>query len=228
MLSGVRRRHSREWIGALLVQAGIAAELLEEDNARVTGEQYVALFTLLMNRLDDECMGLMSRPLRRGSFVLVARSALGASTAAVALRRIVHGFDLLLPDIAARAVRDGPLTGIALSARPESGPQQNFSYELLLRVCWRLLAWLHGGKLMPRRFDFCFDRPYYATIYTKIFPAPLRFGHPDSVVWFDTADLAVPVRRDAKALHEFLRHSPANVVLPWLVGSVPAEGGMTP
>ena len=216
MLTGVRRSRPHDWIAELLARAGIAVELLDEDNARVTGEQYVALFRLLMDELDDECMGLMSSPLRRGSFVLVARSALGATTAASALRWIARGFDLLLADIAVEVVEDGTLTGLALSPRAGAGPQQNFAYELLIRVCWRLLAWLHGGKLKPKCFDFCFPQPDYVSIYDKIFPARLRFDRPASVVWFDACDLATPVRRDSRALHDFLRQSPANVVLPWV------------
>lgn len=81
---------------------------------------------------------------------------------------------------------------------------------------WRLLAWLHGGRLKPCCFDFCFPQPDYVSIYEKIFPGRLRFDQRASVVWFDDRDLATPVRRDHRALHEFLRHSPANVVLPWV------------
>lgn len=216
MLSGVLRSQTVDWVADLMTEAGIASELLETAGARVTGEQYVALFRLLMDRLDDECMGLMSRPLRRGSFVLVARSAVQAPTVAVALRRITRGFDLLLGDLSCEAVVEGSLTGISLRPRPGVTQRHNFSHELLLRVCWRLLAWLHGGKLAPDHFDFWFERPDYADIYAPIFPGSLRFGQPCSVAWFSSRALAAPVRRDAAALQAFLAHSPANLVLPFV------------
>ena len=216
MLSGARESQTAEWVENLLAEAGIAKELLEEVNARVGGEHYVALFRLLMDRLDDECMGLMSRPLRRGGFALVARSTLGTSTTASALRRVAAGFDLLLADVSMQAVVDDGLMGIALSARSEVKSQRNFLHELLLRVCWLLLAWLNGGKLTPRRFDFCFAKPDYAADYGRIFPGPLRFEQPRSAVWFDIEDLAAPMRRDAQALRKFLQHLPASIVLPGL------------
>src|SRR5256885_12568898 len=46
-------------------------------------EQYIALFSAVKNSLDDECLGhLHGRPLRCGSFALMARSTLGAKTLA--------------------------------------------------------------------------------------------------------------------------------------------------
>lgn len=215
MLSGVCQRQTADWVAGMVEQAGISPALLTQDASRVTGEQYVKLFSLLMDSLDDECLNLLTRPLRRGSFALVARSTQGAPTVAVALGRVAGGFGLLLGDVDTHVVRDGPLTGLALTLRAGAQPPPNFLYELVLRVCWRLLAWLRGSKLTPRRFDFCFAEPTYAGIYGPIFPGELRFGQPGSVVWFDAAALAAPVCREPQALQAFLAGSPANVVLPW-------------
>lgn len=215
MLSGVCTHQPADWVTGMVEQAGISPTLLTQDAARVTGEQYVKLFALLMDSLDDECLNLLSRPLRRGSFALVARSTQGAPSLAVALGRISHGFGLLLSDVSTHVVHDGTFTGLALTLRTGVQPLQNFLYELVLRVCWRLLAWLRGSKLTPRHFDFCFAEPTYVGIYGPIFPGSLRFGQQSSVVWFDKAALASPVCRDAQALQAFLTDSPANVVLPW-------------
>ncbi len=73
MLSGVQARGQP--CDAFLADAGIAPELLQQVSARVTADQYVALFRLLMERLDDEAMGFLSRPLKRGSYAL--RRSLG-------------------------------------------------------------------------------------------------------------------------------------------------------
>lgn len=218
MLSGVRARGvaTPDWVGALLEEAGIAPALLEEAGSRVTAEQYVALFRLLMDRLDDEALGFVSRPLRRGSFALVARSAMGSPSIEVALRRVARSFRLLQDDVALVCLREGPLTGLGLVFSEAPAARQNFLHEMVLRVFWRLLVWLHGGRLTPRRFDFSFERPPYATLYHKVFPGPLQFGQPHSAVWFDAAALAAPVRRDEAALQAFLRAAPGNVISPRL------------
>jgi AraC-like DNA-binding protein len=216
MLSGLRARGEAGavCIETALEDAGIAPALLEEAGARVTAEQYVALFALLMARMDDEALGFLSRRLRCGSFALMTRSTLGARTFEVALRRVAHTFSLLQDDLSLVLLREGPLAGFGLQLNNPPALHQNFLHELMLRVYWRLFAWLHGGRLVARRFDFGFALPPYADGYAKVFPGPLQFGQALSAVWFDASALDTPVHRDAQEMQAFLAASPANVILP--------------
>ena len=212
MLSGVRARGLP--CDTFLVDAGIAPELLQQVSARVTADQYVALFRLLTERLDDEAMGFLSRPLRHGSFALIARSALGGATLEVALRRIARTFRLLQDDVILEPVREGALAGLALRFSDPAVARPVFLHELLLRSLWRMLAWLAGGRLPAARFDFAFESPPYAGSYGKIFPAQLQFEQHQSAFWFDAALLQHPVRRDEAALRRFLVDAQAYVVVP--------------
>ncbi len=214
MLSGVRARGLP--CDAFLADAGIPPELLEQVSARVTADQYVALFRLLIERLDDEAMGFLSRPLKRGSYAFIARSAIGATTLEAALRRIARTFRLLQDDVILEPVREGALAGLALrfSDPAVARPVFHHLHELLLRVFWRLLAWLAGGRLPAARFDFAFESPPYAGSYGKIFPALLQFEQQQSAFWFDATLLQHPVRRDETALRAFLADAQANVVVP--------------
>ena len=209
-----------DWLETVLQPAGIDPKLVEQNASRVTVEQYVALFNAVKDSLDDECVGLLSRPFRRGSFALLARSTLGARSLEVALRRLAEGFRALQEDVALVCVSEAPLGGVAVELRDAATARENYLHELLLRVFWRLLAWLHGGRMVPRRFDFGFERPGYAADYAQIFPGELRFGQPRSAVWFDAAALAGPVRRDADAFQSFLRAAPGNLIGPRLVEQV--------
>ena len=201
-----------------LAEVGIAPELLEEaGHSHVTAQQYTALFRLLIDRLDDEAVAFLSRPLRRGSFALVLRSTLGAPSLEAALRRLIRSFWLLQDDVVLVRVREGPLAGLALHLTEAAASRsQNFLHELLLRVSWLLTAWLHGGHLAPRGFDFAFEEPSYAADYARIFPGTLRFGQGRSAFWFDAAALAAPMRRDEHALKTFLAAAPGNVIVPRL------------
>lgn len=212
MLSGLRARGQP--CEAFLADAGIAPELLNQASARVTADQYVALFRTLTDRLDDDALGFLSRPLRRGSFALIARSAVGAVDLEVAMRRIARSFRLLQDDVVLEPVREGALAGLALRFTDPSVARPAFLHELLLRVVWRLLAWLAGGRLPAVRFDFAFETPPYAGSYGKVFPAPLNFGRPQSAFWFDATRLQDPVRRDETALRAFLADAQANVIVP--------------
>lgn len=200
----------------LLDAAGIAPSLLDTAGARVTSEQYVALFKALIDRLDDEALGLLSRRLRPGSFGLVTRSALGAPTLDVAMRRVARSFSLLQDDVTFVCLNEADRAGLGLRFTDGFAGAHNFLHELLLRVFWRLLAWLHGGRLKPLGFDLAFDRPNYAAGYGKVLPGLLQFGQPQSALWFDAEALTVPVRRDEAALLAFLKAAPGNVIEPHL------------
>ena len=212
MLSGVRARGLP--CDAFLVDTGIAPELLQQVSARVTADQYAALFRLVIERLDDEAMGFLSRPLKRGSFALVARSALDAGTLEVALRRVARTMRLLQDDVVLEPVHEGGLAGLALRFDDPAAPKLAHLHELLLRVFWRLLAWLAGGRLPVARFDFAFESPPYAGSYGKIFPALLRFEQHRSALWFDAKLLQRRVRRDETALRTFLADAQANIIVP--------------
>jgi len=212
MVSGVQSRG--EACEVFLADAGIAPELLAQAGARVTADQYVALFRLLMERLDDECLGFLSRPMRQGSLALMMRSAVSAATLEVAIRRTAHTFRLLQDDVVLAPVRDGGLAGLALHFADPSLARPAFLHELLLRIFWRVLAWLAGGQLPAARFDFAFESPSYAGSYAKVFPAPLQFECRHSALWFDAARLADPVRRNEAAMRAFLVDAQSQVIVP--------------
>jgi AraC-like DNA-binding protein len=212
MLSGVRSRGMP--CDAFLADAGIDPVLLDEAGARVTAEQYVALFQSLTDRLDDDLLGFLSRPLRRGSFALIVRSAAGEDTLGQAMRRTGRTFGLLQADVALEPVQAGPLAGLSLRFNDPAAAQLPFLHELLLRTFWRLEAWLVGGRLPAERFDFAFAHPPYAGSYGKIFPAPLQFEQPHSAFWIAASQLQQPVRRDKAAVRAFLADARSNIIVP--------------
>jgi len=212
MLAGVRARG--EPVDGFLAAAEIPAELLEHAGARVSAAQYVALFRLSIERREDECLGFLSRPLKPGSFALMARSALGARDLDTAIRRVVRTFWLLQDDVEMEFRREGDLAGVGLRFHLAPNDQPVFLHELLVRVIWRLLAWLAGGRLPIARFDFAFDNPPHADCYGKVFPAHLEFGRGQTAFWFDAAWLRSPVRRDEAELRAFLADAQANIIVP--------------
>ncbi|AEB84058.1 AraC family transcriptional regulator [Alicycliphilus denitrificans] len=220
LLGGARNRglDTPAWRSGVLGQAGIAESLLGLEQSRVTVAQYIALFNAVKDSLDDECMGyLHGRPMRCGSFALMARSTLGERTLATALQRLSQSFALLQDDVALVPVCEGPRRGAALEMRGGPGVHGDFLHSLLLRVFWRMLVWLHGGRLVPQGFDFAFEAPPHAAGYAQIYSGTLRFGQPRSAVWFDDAAFAQPVHRDAVALRAFLHATPGNLVGPRLI-----------
>ncbi|ARU06650.1 AraC family transcriptional regulator [Comamonas serinivorans] len=197
----------------LLRAAGIAPELLAVDSARVTSAQYIALFRALMMALNDEALGLLSRPIKRGGLELLTRSALGSRDLEAALRRVCLGFTVLQDDVHTELVREGALAGLVITAHPGTRPAR-FLHEFLLRVMWRLAAWLAGGSLKVQRFEFAFEQPAHVNDYGLVFPASLRFGQAHTAFWFDAKRLPRAFSRDEAAVRSFIASWPASVIAP--------------
>jgi AraC-like DNA-binding protein len=201
-------------IGPALEQAGIAEELLKYSGARVTAAQYVALFRCLCTRLDDECIGLLSRPFKRGSYALMAQSSLNAPDLQQAVVRVANTLRILQDDMTLELVRDKKLAGLALRFLHPVSEQHVFIHEFMLRSLWRLFDWLMGGDLAIARFDFAFATPPDAGNYDEFFNAPTEFGRPLSTVWFNATQLQSPVRVDESALLDFLTDPQTKFIVP--------------
>ncbi|MES3021535.1 MAG: AraC family transcriptional regulator [Pseudomonadota bacterium] len=198
----------------ILEEAGIAEELLQYGAARVTAPQYAALFRSLCNHLDDECIGFLSRPFKRGSYALMAQSSLSAQDLQQAILRLANTFRVLQDDMTLELVGDGRLAGLALRFTNPSSAKRDFLHEFMLRSLWRLLDWLVGGGMMIARFDFAFATPHDAAAYDEFFSAPQAFGRPLSAVWFDAKLLRAPVRVDESALLDFLTDPQTKFIVP--------------
>lgn len=212
MLSVARDRQLAwgEWIQSL----GISPALIDEPDARVTADQYIALYRLLRERLDDEGLGCFSRSMRLGSYELVMRSLMSAPTLERAARRLASGYDLLLDDAHFDCIHDNGLLGVRLFL-PQSGAREPaYVHEFMLRVFLHSLVWLSGGTLRAQRIDFACTPPPHAGEYATVFPGEVRFDQPASALWFELVHLTGPVRRDGQALRDYLAKAPGHVVLP--------------
>ena len=195
-----------------LEAAGIAPQVLQQPNARVTHEQYAALLQALVSGLADECVGFLVRPMRPGTLAHLARAAVSAPTLEPALRRLAHTMYVLRDDLQLGVQRQGPLAGMTLDVSGSAVADPSFLHEAWVRTFWRLMAWAIGGRLPIQRFDFAIARPEHFAAYEKVFPAHCEFGQPRSGFWFDVAWLGKPVRRTEEEVPSFLHDLPRMLV----------------
>jgi AraC-like DNA-binding protein len=191
-------------IAEVLDQVGIPEELLRHPGARITSSQYVALFRCLCGRLDDELLGLLSRPFKVGSYALMAQSALGAQTLEQTIPRIANSLRVLNDDMTLHLVTDKDLQGLALRFSNPVSAGHRFVHEIMLRSLWRLLDWLMGGNMSIARFDFPFPTPRDIDSYYEYFNAPIAFEQSQSAFWFEAKQLQSLVRVDENGLRDFL------------------------
>ena len=214
LLSGMTERGLST--DALLAGVGIDEELLQHAGSRITAEQYLKLFRDTCTHLDDECLALLSRPFKRGSYALMAQSSLNAPDLQQAIARIVHAFGVLQDDMTLELVTDRRrrLAGMELRFTDPRSSRREFMHVHMLRAQWRLLDWLVGGHLPIVRFDFAFDAPADTVGYSDFFASPIAFGKPQSAFWFDDRYLQSPLRVDETGLRDFLTDPQVKLRVP--------------
>lgn len=200
----------------LLQASGIPPRLLDEDGARVTTEQFAALYQSLARELDDELPGMFARPARAGTFKFLCLSVLEARNLRTALYRFTRFFHLFLDEIGFEMSRQGELTRVALVPRLAAQPN-TFAQEILLRLVHGVISWLAGRKMPLARVDLAFPRPAHAADYGALYPGPAFFDQPVTALHFDDAQLDAPIRQDQKSLAEFMKRAPGD----WLFNSFP-------
>ncbi len=85
------KRRGRD-VAALTARAGFSADLLDMPLARVSPQQYGALWHVLAAELGDEFFGMDAHPMRPGSFAILTHAVLDARDLRHALERALRFF----------------------------------------------------------------------------------------------------------------------------------------
>lgn len=199
-----------------LKHAELATLDLDASNLRVGLAQYNALYRHLVEALDDEAFGLLSRPLRPGCFAWVAQSALQAKCLADALQALCHQFNLLQDNLRFEwqpAGAGASLRATVVQALPVGPEGFAFAHEWLLRLILGLGAWLVAQPLQAERAAFPYPAPAHASDYELLYAPRIDFEAPALAAHFPADALALPVRRDRADLCRFLTTAPASITL---------------
>ena len=208
------RRHGKDPSEALR-RAQIAPSLLARPEARVTAAQFELLCSAAMQELDDEALGWFSRRLPWGSYGLLCRASLGAPTLGVALKRWCRHHRLLTEDIVLGLADDGQLATLYITEQQDLGALREFCLLTSLRYLHGYACWAVDSRIALREAAFPFAAPPHAAVYPLLFPGSVRFGAPRAGFAFDAHYLALPLRRDERALRAMLQHALPLTVLQY-------------
>jgi len=200
--------------------AQITPAKLQQADGRMTAHQMELLSGAAMQELDDEGLGAFGRKLPWGSYGMLARASLTSPDLGVALKRWCRHHALLTDDIRLTLVESGAVAAIAIEERADlgrHGPQvREFSLVHVLRNIHGLACWYVDSRIPLQGASFPFPTPPHADAYAFMFPGgPLRFGAQRAEIRFDARYLALPLRRDEKALRLMLQRALPLTVLQY-------------
>ena len=204
-LEALRRRGLP--VETLLSQAGLPAVVSEPVSAVAYGKLWLAISTAI----DDEFFGLGGRPMSPGSFTLLCHCLLHATNLEQALRRALRFLRVVLDDPSGELIVTDGLAQIKLN---DAGAARSaFAYRTFWIVVHGITCWLVGRRIGLRRVDFRCAEPQHCADYRLFFGAPVRFDQPTSCLAFDERFLKLPLVRNERALKQFLREAPANILV---------------
>jgi AraC-like DNA-binding protein len=200
---------------AALQKAQIAPSLLRRPEARVTAAQFEALCAAAMQQLDDEALGWFSRRLPWGSYGMLCRASLASPTLGVALKRWCRHHRLLTDDIVLSLADDGQVARLTIEETCDLGALREFCLLTSLRYLHGYACWAVDSRIALHEAAFPFAAPAHAAVYPLLFPGPVGFGAAHAGFSFDVHYLALPLRRDERALRGMLQHALPLTVLQY-------------
>ena len=213
-------RQGRDVGGALKV-AQITPSQLKRPRARITASQMELVSGHAMRELDDESLGWSRRRLPWGSYGMLIRASLSAPTLGVALKRWCRHHGLICDNLTLRLETDARGASVVLEEREPLGELREFGMVSLLRNLHGVACWLIDSRLALQGAHFPFPAPPHVDVYPTLFPGPVHFaeapaaGPASARLRFDARYLALPVRRDEKALRQLLQRALPLTVMPY-------------
>ncbi|OGQ52694.1 MAG: AraC family transcriptional regulator [Deltaproteobacteria bacterium RIFCSPLOWO2_02_FULL_53_8] len=208
MLHFIRIHHGEDVAAQALANAAIPQLLLIQPDARLTRQQYVALYRTVAATLDDEMLGLWSRPIRSGTLKYLMLSLLDAPTVLVALNRFVRFWNLLLDDYRLQISTKNNLVRLALVERMPGTQVTPLGHELMMKLIHGIASWLLGREISLHRIEFSFARPRHVEDYAFLYPGEVHFNAGMTSIYFLYQDCAELFKREKHELWAFLKRAP--------------------
>jgi AraC-like DNA-binding protein len=200
---------------AALAAAQITPALLRRPSARITAAQMEAISATAMRALDDEALGWFSRRLRWGSYGMLVRASISAPTLGVAMKRWCRHHGLLTDDVAISLTTAGATARLAITEAQDLGRWREFCLVTLLRNAHGVMCWLVDSRIPLAEVRFPFAPPPHAAVYPRLYPGPVRFGAGAAGFDLDARYLALPLKRDERALNQMLQRALPLTVLQY-------------
>lgn len=200
-------------VDAILRRAGISPELQDSSLSRVTQAQYAALIVGLRRVTRDELWGLLSQPLRVGSFAQACRVLVHCATLGEALRTGLQFYHLMLADFVPRMAVAQATTDVHMVTRGPSTLHATYAERAFMFLGYGLMCWLVARRIPLLEVTYAPLEGDYGSDTWRLFQVPIRFDGRHTGMCFDSRWLDLPVVQNRQSLQEFLQQAPASLLV---------------
>lgn len=199
-------------ISFILEGTGIPPELLNQDKARVSPEQFVLLIQRIWHILEDELMGFGPVKSKLGSFATMCQLAIHSENLEQMLKRGARFYSLFELVPAIRLEIHGSRARLVLQNDVLPKDKYFFIQETLLVIWHRTACWMIDQRINISKASFNYPAPDHQEEYKSIFYCPIEFNAQETYLEFNADMLKQPIRQDERTLSNFLQSSPADLL----------------
>jgi AraC-like DNA-binding protein len=199
-------------ISFILEGTGIPPELLNQDKARVSPEQFVLLIQRIWHILEDELMGFGPVKSKLGSFATMCQLAIHSENLEQMLKRGARFYSLFELVPAIRLEIHGSRARLVLQNDALPKDKDFFIQETLLVIWHRTACWMIDQRINLSTASFNYPAPDHQEEYKSIFYCPIEFNAQETYLEFNADMLKQPIRQDERTLSNFLQSSPADLL----------------
>ncbi|MEP6964964.1 MAG: AraC family transcriptional regulator, partial [Polaromonas sp.] len=150
-----------------------------------------------------------------GSYGMLARASLSAPSLGVALKRWCRHHALIANDISLTLSVAGDTATLSINEHRDLGELREFCLVSMLRNVLGVACWLLDSRVALQGAQFPFAAPLHRDAYGVLFSGPITFATAPAAIRFDARYLALPLRRDERALQQMLQRALPLTVLPY-------------
>ncbi|MEK9713187.1 MAG: AraC family transcriptional regulator, partial [Thalassolituus sp.] len=156
-------------------------------------------------------MGLNPEPVRFGTFAMMGYAVITCATLEHAIKRAGLFYRLLPTAPQIGLEQDKHTAKIVIRHAAELDPD-HFLSESLLVIWHRFCSWLTAQGIPLLNVECNYPAPEHQGLYKTLFATPVTFSAPQLALTIPERTLHLPVNRTPAELHNFLQHSPADLL----------------
>ena len=210
ILSGMEARGFNS--SHVLRRARIDPADIQKPGARITQQQLAKLVATMTRLSKDEFWGLLSRPIKPGTFRVLCRILIRSRDLHSAIVDGCRFYHLLVDDFVLRFATDGGKARIWIVDRAR-GPARAAVHGPILFFVFGLLCWLVGRKLPLVAVRHAFAMGSHSASLRSYYQVAQSFGCMRSEIEFDASLLTLPIMPDEQRLSRFLASVPAALLV---------------
>jgi AraC-like DNA-binding protein len=196
---------------ALLRDAGISEEVIGDADIRVERKALAKFQINIWDALDDEAMGLSDYPIRRGTFHMLGKLAVGERTLRDALV-VGADFQRVASDAYTVTLTErGDTAELLFTMSSASHPKYYLLAEITLLAWHRMASWLIAENVTLKRIYFDYEKPSHFREYEYLLPADYEFDKGRLGFTFSSTLLERKVCQTRETLESFIAECPEDL-----------------